>query len=331
MNGNQMDITSPFITSKEYINVSSQNISDLTGIQYFSSLKYLFCSNNNLTFLPPLPSTLKQLGCIMNQLTCLPDLPDSLTYLYCIQNNLTELPPLPSTLGQLYCEQNNLTSLPDLPDSLWFLSCYDNNITELPALPIKMQSVDCSNNQITNIVSLNPDLKVLLCHYNQLTSLPPLPQLERLTCYNNNISCFPVFPSSIQPKGWNSHNHYWVYYLVINNNPFDCLPNYLPDAMDPTTLSYPLCAEGNANGCPVVTGVEEKTLCLVPQLFPNPTSSKLQIIGSMKCFSLYNSLGILVLETKQNELDVSALPCGIYFAKVISDGKMFTEKIVIEH
>ena len=336
MNGNQMDITSPFITSKEYINISSQNISDLTGIQYFSSLIDLFCSNNNLTFLPPLPSTLKRLGCIMNQLTCLPDLPDSLTYLYCIQNNLTELPPLPSTLGQLYCEQNNLTSLPELPDSLWFLSCYDNSITELPALPNKMETVDCSYNQITNIVSLNSDLKVLLCHHNQLTSLPPLPQLQRLTCYYNNITCFPVFPSSIQPKGWNSHNHYWAYYIVINNNPFDCLPNYLSDAMDTTTLSYPLCAEGNTHGCPVVTGVEEKwensqnlfELTMVQNKAVIQASAVANLI-------LYNTMGSVQLSATINkgkqEIDFSNLTSGMYIVTIISGANIYYEKIVILH
>ena len=66
-------------------------------------------------------------------------------------------------------------------------------------------------------------------------------------------------------------------------------------------------------------------------IYPNPAKDELKIKGNLTLFSLYNNMGVLVLETKQNELDVSALPSGIYFAKVISNGKMFTEKIEIEH
>ncbi|HBX49872.1 MAG TPA: hypothetical protein DEH02_02260 [Bacteroidales bacterium] len=337
MNGNQMDISSPWVTTlTDTLYLPNANISDLTGIQYFTSLIRLNVNLNELTWLPPLPNSIKTLECGMNQLNSLPALPDSLRYLYCILNNLTVLPPLPSTLEQLWCEQNNLTSLPELPDSLWYLRCFYNNITELPEFPNKTQYVDCSYNQITNIVSLNPGLKVLLCHHNQLTSLPPLPQLERLTCYNNNISCFPVFPSSIQPKGWNSHNHYWAYYIVINNNPFDCLPNYLLDAMDTTTLSYPLCAEGNTHGCPVVTSVEEKwennqhlfELTMVQNKAVIQASAAANLI-------LYNTMGSVQLSSTINkgkqEIDVSNLTSGMYIVTIISGAKVYYEKIVIEH
>ena len=43
-------------------------------------------------------------------------------------------------------------------------------------------------------------------------------------------------------------------FLNIANNPFTCLPNYIP-VMDSITLLYPLCVQGNANGCPPAHGI----------------------------------------------------------------------------
>jgi serine/threonine protein kinase len=97
------------------LDVWESNISDLTGIEYFTALGALSCENNELTSLPELPS--------------------SLQYLYCGQNKLTSLPELPHGIIQLFCEDNRLTSLPELPDNLTHLSCYENQITSLPALP----------------------------------------------------------------------------------------------------------------------------------------------------------------------------------------------------
>ncbi len=43
MTGNQMDTTNSVVTSLDSVNVNNQNIADITGIQYFDSLKYFNC------------------------------------------------------------------------------------------------------------------------------------------------------------------------------------------------------------------------------------------------------------------------------------------------
>ncbi|MBL7934389.1 MAG: T9SS type A sorting domain-containing protein [Bacteroidia bacterium] len=155
MNGNQMDITSPAITSQTMIVVSNQNISDLTGIEYFTSLLYLNCENNSLTGLPILPNSLSTLRCAYNQLVTLPTLPTSLTRLYCQNNSLTSLPSLPNSLQWLRCYFNQLTSLPVLPVGLRGLDCHNNNISCFPVFPEKLisspaiQPFDISSNPFT--------------------------------------------------------------------------------------------------------------------------------------------------------------------------------------
>ncbi|HZG00441.1 MAG TPA: LamG domain-containing protein, partial [Chitinophagales bacterium] len=54
MNGNLMDTTCPAVVNAYSIDCSGNNISDLTGIQYFDNLYELACGYNNLTELPQL-------------------------------------------------------------------------------------------------------------------------------------------------------------------------------------------------------------------------------------------------------------------------------------
>ncbi|OFY30413.1 MAG: hypothetical protein A2X01_14075 [Bacteroidetes bacterium GWF2_35_48] len=335
MNGNQMDISSPWVTSyMDTIYLGTGNITDLTGIQYFTSLRLLNCNYNDLTWLPSLPNSIKILACGMNQLTSLPELPDSLISLYCIQNNLTSLPPLPNTITVLYCNQNNLTSLPALPYSLKWLLCYDNLLTELPTFS-GLTHLECQNNLLTSLPALNSSLTYLNCNNNFIAELPPLPQLDRLYCSTNNISCFPEFPSSIWSGYYDSH-HVMVYSLYIWGNPFDCMPNHLPGIMSPDLLSYPLCAEGNANGCSVVSDIEENRTSSQNLFELTMVQNKAVIQASAAAnLILYNTMGSVQLSSTINkgkqEIDFSNLTSGMYIVTIISNEKIYCEKIVIEH
>jgi len=117
---NNLTATAATLTS---LNVSLNNISNLTGIDGFTGLQYLFCGSNKLTLLPTLPSTLTYLDCGSNKLTLLPTLPSGLQFLKCYYNPLTSLPDsLPSSLQNLDCHNNKLTSLPTLPSGLIIFS-----------------------------------------------------------------------------------------------------------------------------------------------------------------------------------------------------------------
>ena len=91
------------------INVSSKGISDLTGVEYFTVLKELHCSYNNLTELDLSQNTaLQGLFCYSNQLKEL-DVRQNIALegLYCYNNNLTALDLSQNTaLTNLECDSN---------------------------------------------------------------------------------------------------------------------------------------------------------------------------------------------------------------------------------
>ncbi|MDC0204479.1 hypothetical protein OAJ65_01640 [Flavobacteriales bacterium] len=121
------------ISSVTNLNVEGLNISDLTGIEDFTALQYLDCSNNNISSLNLDNNTL-------------------LTSLYCSNNNLTDLDVSNnSQLSTLQCEANILSTLSFDP-ALTSLDCFDNQLTTL----------DLSN---------NPNLAFLNCSYNNLIEI----------------------------------------------------------------------------------------------------------------------------------------------------------------
>jgi len=198
MNGNQMDITCSAIINEDTVNVASHNISDLTGIQYFTHLKRLWCGNNHLTNLPVLPNTLQWLYCWCNQLTALPSLPNSIQFLDCSQNHLTTLPVLPDSLEYLECANNYLTSLPALPNAMYALGCDYNHLSSLPAMSNTLLYLRCEYNQLISLPALPSYIQSLWCSANQLTSLPTLPNsLSELWCWGNILTSLPALPNSL--------------------------------------------------------------------------------------------------------------------------------------
>jgi len=61
-------------------------------------------------------------------LITLPVLPNNLKYLYCSNNQLTILPTLPNSLVILNCSYNQLSELPELHNNLIKLNCYNNQL-----------------------------------------------------------------------------------------------------------------------------------------------------------------------------------------------------------
>jgi len=112
-----------------------QNISDLTGIEAFTALTILKCSDNNLSSLNVTQNT-------------------SLQSLYCQNNQLTSLDVIQNTnLNYFYCYNNSISSLDVSQNTnLIKLWCFDNQLISLD-------------------VTQNTGLDKLKCHTNQLTSL----------------------------------------------------------------------------------------------------------------------------------------------------------------
>ena len=69
------------------------------------------------------------------------------------------------------------------------------------------------------------------------------------------------------------------------------------------------------------------------EIYPNPASGILNIVSPKKTIMVVISslLGRDVLQTQQNEVDISFLPNGVYFLNLISEEGNFTRKIIIQH
>ena len=92
-----------------------------------------------------------------------------------------------------------------------------------------------------------------------------------------------------------------------------CVPNYGLDAMP---NCWPLSSEQLA--------ISSEQL----EVYPNPSSTIFEVRGSKKGSKkeLYNSIGQLIISTKENEIDVHNLSKGIYYLKVGNQ----TKKVVVE-
>ena len=186
------------------LDVSSEGISDLTGIDDFSSLIELNCQGNSIETLNLTNNTnLEFLDCYNNaglSSIILPSSSNALKRLQCYSSNntgvLTGLPGLSSftNLEFLWCFGNNINGILDLTANvnLQNVDCGDNNITEinLPDDIGNFTRLNCDNNSIATLdLSQNESLEVVNCNDNVLTSLtmPNAPDLWFLNCSYNQL------------------------------------------------------------------------------------------------------------------------------------------------
>ena len=152
------------------LNCQGFKISSLTGIQYFTALTDLTCSDNNLTSLDVSKNlTLTELDCKMNQITALDISKNTaLTILNCYDNQITTLDVSKSLkLKTLRCDDNKLTSLDVSKNiALTTLACNINQITALDISEnLAMAFLDCNKNKLTALdISKNLALKNLNCN-----------------------------------------------------------------------------------------------------------------------------------------------------------------------
>jgi len=298
------------------INCYSMNISNLTnltGIEAFTSLTILDCSFNQLTSLDVSGCTaLTTLYCYNNALTSL-DVSSctALTTLDCINNSLTSLDVSGCTaLTTLNCSGNQLTSL-DVSSctAVTYLNCSINQLTSLDVSQnTALIQLFCYTNQLTSLdVSQNTALTQLVCMYNELTSLDVRngnnTNFYGFGSYNNpNLTCINVDDST-----WSTAN--WA-------------------AIDPQHYF-----SNNCSGAGISDINESNTLIL----YPNPTNGDftitgLELVGTVSSLNLTDMNGkvVKVLDTKATKFSMASIKPGVYFLNIISRNKLEVLKIVKE-
>lgn len=170
----------------QYLDIKYGEISNISGIEYFTNLTTLYCNENDITSIDlSALINLISVNCSFNPLTSLNI--SGLTYLNHLDSNTTDLtsinlsghPQLETlnligneitslnltgltSLKYFYCNFNLLTSL-DVTglNSLEVLSCGDNLLTQLNVSGMSnLRELKCGNNQLT---SLNLD-GLINCH-----------------------------------------------------------------------------------------------------------------------------------------------------------------------
>jgi len=203
------------------LDVSNENISDLTGIEDFTYLLILKCYSNPLTSLDVSNNIyLTDLRCQSNQLTSLDVSQNTaLKTLFCFSNFLTSLDVSSNTaLTHLYSHSNQFISLDVSQNTaLYFLKCESNQITTLDvSTNTALQYLHCHSNQLTSLdVSNDIALKELHCQDNQLTNLDlrngnntnmPTFTISFNATNNPNLYCINVDDVSWSTANWTVAN-----------------------------------------------------------------------------------------------------------------------------
>ena len=212
------------IAAVKKINCSNKGITNLKGIEYFTSLNILWCTDNQLTALDVSENTaLTKLNCCFNKLTSLDVSKNTaLTILECNANRLTSLDVSKNTaLTELNCSINKLTALDVSKNTaLTELYCNDNQLTSLDVSKnTALISLSCVCNQLTSLdVSKNTALTKLNCSINKLTALDVSKNmaLTELYCNDNQLTSLDLSNTNIMNDPNCGNN---IYQIVVDNDP----------------------------------------------------------------------------------------------------------------
>lgn len=164
----------------EVLTINGSKLTNLTGIEFFKSLKELDCSDNKLTSLDLRNNT-------------------GLTSLYCRINDLRDLNISNNTnLASLNCNNNHYLTNLDISKNinLAFIDCLSCKLTSLDVSKnTRLTELQCGLNQLTNLdLSKNTDLTRIYCSTNQLTNLnvSNSTNLTKLQCGGNHLTNLDV-------------------------------------------------------------------------------------------------------------------------------------------
>ncbi|RUA11343.1 MAG: hypothetical protein DSY82_03700 [Flavobacteriia bacterium] len=333
-------------------------ISDLTGIEDFTALETLDCSQNKISNLNLSSNThLKELKCVMNGMRNL-DVSNNtkLESLNCAYNQLNHLDITNSTkLRVLAYSNNNISNLNLSPNiQLEKIYCSHNSIstidlsnnTKLKELDISLNyfsSIDLSKNiQLEKLqchqnprlkqldVSTNVNLSVLNCLNNHLTALDlhNNVKLKELRCNNNDLTMLNIR---------NSSNSIITYFDATSNPDLKCIQVDDEAAANNGQAPYTNWKIDNtasySNDCQYSLGID-KFITKTTIVYPNPVKNDLYIDSQVPLIraEIYSTLGKRVsnIDHDINTISTDNLNKGIYFIKLYSSNGIAVKKLIKE-
>lgn len=197
------------------IDVSNSNITDLNGVEFFSNMSILNCSNNTIiNFNFQLFPNLVFFYGNNNFLTSLSiDSNKSIDTIELRNNQITTVSITNcNNLWGVDCSNNkinslNIRNLPNLFDFSFSRNSITNfNFTNFENLTI----VNFDNNLLTNLTFNNcPNIRRVMCHNNVLSSLDfsNLVLLERIDCYDNKLTSLNLTGCTSLHTVFNANNN----------------------------------------------------------------------------------------------------------------------------
>ncbi|HSD13077.1 MAG TPA: T9SS type A sorting domain-containing protein [Flavobacterium sp.] len=342
------------------LDLSLSQITNLTGIEAFTSLTYLNCSSNSLTNLNVSSLTLLQelecdgnaltalnvtantslhyLEAYSNQLTAinLSQNPD-LTYIGLDDNNLTTLDiSLNTDIIELHCGGNPLGTL-NLGQNvnLKILDVYQTNLSSINVSMLTgLEFLGLTGNNLTSIdLSQNAALQELRISDNLLTSLSiaTCPLLTKIKCQFNQLTTLDL-------RNGNNMNFVLLPdYGAANNPGLSCIsvddPAY--SATNWGTAFHPT-ATYSAN-CLLNTN---SNLMQAFTIYPNPSNGKVFIntpdLININQITVFDLNGRIIRQVKptgiseQTELDLTGIGQGVYLASIESEEGKLNAKIILK-
>ena len=219
-------VLDPSELALEKMDVRSQGINDLKGIEYFTKLTYLNCSQNELKSLDLSNNKeLTELYCAKNQLEVLNISGcNKLKNVLCNNNHIEKLDVSGArNLGTLNCSYNLIKSV-DLSNNteLTTLEIFLNPLSSLDVSHnTKLYALYCYDDQLNSLdVSKNTDLEILYCGKNMLDQIDVSnnSKLRKFDCDTTNITELDV-----------SHNTKLVNLICSSTNITKLDVSMLPD------------------------------------------------------------------------------------------------------
>ena len=286
------------ISGVQYLDVSGFGISDLTGIEDFTSLEYLDCYSNMLTNLDVSNcSNLGWLDCESNFLSTLDVSQNiSLQTLWCYENQLQSINVNGCVNLQDFEFDNNLLTSLDLSTNI--------NLIHIDAWNNLLHSLDVSNCQnLQSLEIFNNNLLECLNLKNGNNSM--LYELE----INNtlNLSCIEVDDSSFSANNWINNSGF----IIDSNHYFSNHCNY-------------------SSSCFLLTNVNKNLINL--NIYPNPTFENITVDienfnGNIRT-EVFDLVGNRLQLTSEKTISLRDYSKGIYILKIVYGDRVKEVKVI---
>lgn len=292
------------INNEAFLDIQGLGIQDLTGIEDFSALQYLNCSNNSISNIDLSQNV-------------------NLTELFCSNNLITYINvDFNSQLYSLDCSHNLLTSLNVMNNpNLTFLSFSYNALTDINLTqhiyPLVVLEADHNRLEGTLNISNCPNLQVFDAS-NQDPNCPTCLAPGELICVNiqngNNASfthinlgeiltlrCVQVDDVAWAEANWTGSNFNFGSEVVFSEN---CANVMSTNQVDLNAIS----------------------------MYPNPVKDILYFSEEVSQIMIADVSGRMLMQipTKSKSINVSKLPNGVYLLNAISKtGEKISKKLIV--